>query len=154
MSSVKILPRNYWTINWWIHLRFPLRWWLRYTGLRQHVAASAYILFGITRNFIGYVKPTGINADRGITMVIPDDSGILFYVLNCNLYPQWLRLLGLIPAALFALVYVRVQSGFQAIFRIGISTVRCTSNHRSFVGNLFIYGWKNKVNWYFGEEGK
>jgi hypothetical protein len=84
----------------------------RYIGLRgQHVAASAYILLGITHGIsLAALSKAGINADRGVTMAMPMIPALLF-MFWCNLYPMWLRVLGIIPSILFLLVYVNVQLG-------------------------------------------
>lgn len=85
----------------------------RYTGLRgQHVAASAYILLGITHGIsLAALGRTSINVDRGMTMVVPMIPALIC-ILWCSLYPLWLRLAGLVPACLFTLVYINVQSGY------------------------------------------
>ena len=84
----------------------------RYTGLRgQHVAASAYILLGITHGIsLAALTKSGINFERGATMAIPMVPS-LFFMFWCNLYPMWLRVLGIIPIALCILLYVGIQSG-------------------------------------------
>ncbi len=94
----------------------------RYTGLRgEQVTASAYILLGITHGIsLATLSKTGINADRGITMVIPMIPAFIF-MFWCNLYPLWLKIAGLIPPMLFALVYINVQSG-QSYFGWALSS--------------------------------
>ena len=84
----------------------------RYTGLRgQHVAASAYILLGITHGIsLGALGRSTVNIDRGMTMVMPMIPALVF-MFWCDLYPKWLRIAGLIPIALFTLVYINVQLG-------------------------------------------
>jgi hypothetical protein len=84
----------------------------RYTGLRgQHVAAAAYILLGITHGIsLAALSRAGINADRGVTMVMPMIPALIF-MFWCNLFPMWLRVLGLIPCLLFAMVFIKFQSG-------------------------------------------
>lgn len=119
----------------------------RYTGLRaQHVAASAYILFGITHGIsLATLSKAGINADRGITMVIPMIPAFIF-MFWCNLYPQWLRLLGLIPAALFALVYVRVQSGLP-YFGWELSTGYAALQITEVLWGIYLFmDWKQQRN--------
>ena len=88
----------------------------RYTGLRgQHVAASAYILLGITHGIsLAALSKTGINAEREATMVIPMIPGLIF-MFWCNLYPLWLRVLGIIPSILFAQVYANVHLGDSSL---------------------------------------
>src|SRR6187399_3245825 len=83
----------------------------RYVGLRgQQVAASAYILLGITHGIsLAALGRSSINADRAITMVMPMIPALVF-MFWCELYPKWLRLAGMIPSLLFALVYVNVSS--------------------------------------------
>jgi heme A synthase len=84
----------------------------RYTGLRgQHVAASAYILLGITHGIsLAALSRAGINPDREATMAMPMIPA-LFFMFWCNLYPMWLRLSAVVPVILFTLVYVHVHSG-------------------------------------------
>jgi hypothetical protein len=84
----------------------------RYTGLRgQHVAASAYILMGIAHGIsLASLSRASINVDRGMTMVIPMIPALIF-IFWCNLYPLWLRILGLLPIVFFTLVFINVQLG-------------------------------------------
>lgn len=79
----------------------------RYTGLRgQQVAASAYILLGITHGIsLAALSRAGINVDREASMAMPMIPALIF-MFWCSLYPGWLKLLGLVPSALFALVVV------------------------------------------------
>ena len=84
----------------------------RYVGLRgQQVAASAYILLGITHGIsLAALSRSGINLDREATMAMPMVPGLLF-MFWCNLYPKWLRGLSIIPIILFTWIYINVQSG-------------------------------------------
>lgn len=84
----------------------------RYTGLRgQQVAASAFILLGITHGIsLAALSKTGINLDREATMAMPMIPALI-YMFWCSLFPLWLRLLGIIPSLFFVLVYVHVHSG-------------------------------------------
>ncbi|ULQ51986.1 hypothetical protein [Flavihumibacter fluvii] len=84
----------------------------RYTGLRgQHVAASAYILLGITHGIsLAALSKAGINADREATMAMPMIPALIF-MFWCNLFPVWLRLLAIIPIILFSFVYINVHLG-------------------------------------------
>lgn len=84
----------------------------RYTGLRgQQVAASAYILLGITHGIsLAALGKAGINVEREATMVMPMIPALLF-MFWCNLFPMWVRVLGIIPSVLFTLVYVYVHQG-------------------------------------------
>ena len=84
----------------------------RYIGLRgQQVAASACILLGITHGIsLAAISTTGINPDREMTMAMPMIPALIF-MFWCSLYPMWLRLLGVIPSILFALVYTHVHLG-------------------------------------------
>ncbi|MBK9730438.1 MAG: hypothetical protein IPO83_03980 [Chitinophagaceae bacterium] len=84
----------------------------RYIGLRgQHVAASAYILLGITHGIsLAALNKTGINLDREATMAMPMIPALLF-MFWCNLYPMWLRVLAIIPCILFSLVYANIHLG-------------------------------------------
>lgn len=86
----------------------------RYTGLRgQHVAASAYILLGITHGIsLAALSRQSISVDRGMTMVMPMIPALVF-VYWCNLYPLWLRLSAIIPIFCFTLVYINVLLGYS-----------------------------------------
>ena len=83
----------------------------RYTGLRgQQVAASAFILLGITHGIsLAALSTTGINADREATMAMPMIPALVF-MFWCNLFPMWLRVLSIVPIILFASVYVVVRA--------------------------------------------
>ena len=84
----------------------------RYTGLRgQQVAASAYILLGITHGIsLGALGRTSINVERGMTMVMPMIPALVF-MFWCRLYPTWLRIAGIVPIAFFVLVFIHVHQG-------------------------------------------
>ena len=84
----------------------------RYTGLRgQHVAASAYILLGITHGIsLAALSRAGINPDREATMAIPMIPA-LFFMFWCSLYPMWLKLSAIVPIVLFTAVYFHVHTG-------------------------------------------
>ena len=84
----------------------------RYVGLRgQHVAASAYILLGITHGIsLAALGRTSINAERGITMVMPMIPALVF-MFWCDLYPKWLRIAALVPIVFFTMVYIYVCYG-------------------------------------------
>lgn len=84
----------------------------RYTGLRgQHVAASAYILLGITHGIsLAALSSTGINADREATMAMPMIPALIF-MFWCDLFPKWLRFLALIPSIFFLTIYANVHLG-------------------------------------------
>ena len=82
----------------------------RYTGLQgQQVAASAYILLGITHGIsLAALGRASINVERGMTMVMPMIPALIF-MFWCELYPKWLRLAGVIPILFFVLVYINVH---------------------------------------------
>ncbi len=84
----------------------------RYTGMRgQHVAASAFILLGITHGIsLAALGKAGINAEREATMIMPMIPALLF-MFWCNLFPMWVRVMAIIPSILFTLVYVNVHAG-------------------------------------------
>lgn len=84
----------------------------RYIGIRgQHVAASAFILLGITHGIsLAALSKAGINAEREATMVMPMIPALLF-MFWCDLFPKWLRYLAMVPSILFALVFVHVHLG-------------------------------------------
>lgn len=84
----------------------------RYTGIRgQHVAASAYILLGITHGIsLAALGKAGINVEREATMAMPMIPALIF-MFWCSLYPFWVRVLSLIPSVCFGLVYMDVHLG-------------------------------------------
>ena len=84
----------------------------RYTGLKgQHVAASAYILLGITHGIsLAALSKEGINPDREATMAMPMIPALVF-MLWCNLFPKWLRIAGLLPSLFFLVVYTSIHTG-------------------------------------------
>ncbi len=84
----------------------------RYTGLKgQHVAASAYILLGITHGIsLAALNRVGINPDREATMAMPMIPA-LFFMLWCALFPKWLRWAGLVPGLLFLWLYADIHMG-------------------------------------------
>lgn len=84
----------------------------RYTGLKsQHVTASGFILLGITHGIsLGALSRTGVNADRGITMIMPMIPA-LFSMLWCDLFPRWLRVFSMVPILFFTITYLKVESG-------------------------------------------
>src|SRR6188768_3592469 len=67
----------------------------RYTGLRgQQVAASAYILLGITHGIsLAALSREGIHVEKEATMAMPMIPALLF-MFWCRLYPSWLKILG------------------------------------------------------------
>lgn len=86
----------------------------RYTGLRgQHVAASAYILLGITHGIsLAALNKVGINADREATMVMPMIPALVF-MFWCSLYPLWLRVFSIAPCIFFAMFYINLNNGYS-----------------------------------------
>ena len=84
----------------------------RYVGLRsQQVAASAFILMGITHGIS--LAGSGVEAmitDKSITLIMPMIPSMVL-MLWCQLFPLWLRVMALTPALLFVYVYVAVLSG-------------------------------------------
>lgn len=84
----------------------------RYTGLKtQHVTASGFILLGITHGIsLGALSRTGVNADRGITMIMPMMPALVS-MLWCDLFPRWLRIFSMVPILFFTLTYIKVESG-------------------------------------------
>ena len=82
----------------------------RYVGLQgQQVAASAYILLGITHGIsLAALGRSSVNVERGMTMVMPMIPALVF-MFWCELYPKWLRIAGVIPILLFVLIYLNVQ---------------------------------------------
>ena len=84
----------------------------RYTGMRgQHVAASAYILLGITHGIsLAALGRASVNPERAMTMVMPMIPALVF-MFWCDLYPRWVRLAGIVPIAMFTLVYIKVIRG-------------------------------------------
>lgn len=84
----------------------------RYVGLRgQQVAASAFILMGITHgiSFAG-AGVESLSTEKSITLIMPMIPAMALMTW-CTLFPRWLRVAGLSPAVLFTIVYIRVLSG-------------------------------------------
>lgn len=84
----------------------------RYIGLRsQQVAASAFILMGITHGIsLAGSGVEALNTEKSITLIMPMIPAMVLMTW-CTAFPPWLRTLGLVPALLFTVVYVRVLSG-------------------------------------------
>lgn len=84
----------------------------RYIGLKgQHVAASAFILMGITHGVS--MSSSGLNnfnIERGIVIIMPMTPALLL-LLWCYTFPLWLRLLTLLPIFLFLYMYIDVING-------------------------------------------
>jgi hypothetical protein len=84
----------------------------RYTGLRgEHVAASAFILLGITHGLS--LASSGLedfNVEKGITMVLPMIPSLIL-LSWCSLFPLWLRASAIIPISFFVYVYITVING-------------------------------------------
>jgi hypothetical protein len=84
----------------------------RYTGLRgEHVAASAFILLGITHGLsLASSGLEGFHVEKGITVIMPMVPSLLLSCW-CFLFPRWLRVASVIPLCFFIYVYVSVISG-------------------------------------------
>lgn len=84
----------------------------RYTGIKtQHVTASGFILLGIAHGIsLGALSRTGVNADRGVTMIMPMIPALVS-ILWCDLFPRWMRILSLLPILFFTLSYLKVEAG-------------------------------------------
>lgn len=84
----------------------------RYAGLRgQQVAASAYILMGITHGIsLAALGPEGVDLAKEATMAMPMIPALLFMAW-CSLFPAWVRMLGLVPSLFFAGIYLSVHLG-------------------------------------------
>lgn len=84
----------------------------RYVGLRgQQVAASAFILMGITHGIsLAGAGVESLSTEKSITLIMPMIPAMAMMAW-CTLFPRWLRVVGLLPAVLFTIVYVRVLSG-------------------------------------------
>lgn len=84
----------------------------RYIGIRgEHVAASSYVLMGITHGIsLAALSKGAINMEREMTMAIPMIPALIF-IFWCSLFPVWLRALGILPIALFTCTYVCAHAG-------------------------------------------
>lgn len=84
----------------------------RYVGLRgEHVAASAFILLGITHGIS--MASSGMhdfNIDRGVAIIMTMIPALVL-VSWCSLFPRWLRWFGIIPGLLFVYMYISVMRG-------------------------------------------
>ena len=115
----------------------------RYTGLRgQHVAASAYILLGITHGIsLAALNKTGINADREITMAMPMIPSLIF-MFWCSLYPKWVKIAGLVPSIFFAMIYIHAQSG-EPYFNWALYSGYASLQILELVWGIYLYNdWK------------
>jgi hypothetical protein len=84
----------------------------RYTGLRgEHVAASAFILMGITHGLS--LASSGLeefNIEKGITVIMPMVPSMIL-LSWCSMFPTWVRIGAVVPVSLFTYVYLNVISG-------------------------------------------
>jgi hypothetical protein len=84
----------------------------RYTGLRGlHVAASAFILMGITHGVS--MASSGLNSfniERGLVIIMPMTPALIL-LFWCSLFPVWLRFAAIIPIILFLYMYQDVING-------------------------------------------
>jgi hypothetical protein len=84
----------------------------RYVGLRgQHIAASAFILLGITHGIsLAALGVESLNIEKGIGVVMPMiPAFLLMYWFKMT--PVWLRVLALISPAAFIITYIEVLNG-------------------------------------------
>ena len=95
----------------------------RYTGLRgEHVAASAFILLGITHGIS--LASSGLdqfNVERGLAVIFPMVPTFLL-IGWCSLFPVWLRLAPIVPMVFLIYMYVDVVQGgeyYSVIARLG-----------------------------------
>ena len=119
----------------------------RYTGLRgQHVAASAYILLGITHGIsLAALSSTGINPDREATMAMPMIPALVF-MLWCDLFPKWLRYLALVPSIFFAMIYTNVHMG-DKFFGWTLYSGYAALQVNELLWGIFLYrDWKKMVS--------
>src|SRR5688572_27831246 len=84
----------------------------RYTGLRgEHVAASAFILLGITHGLsLASSGLENFHVEKGITVILPMVPSLILLGW-CSLFPRWLRLAVVVPIVLFIYVYKDVIGG-------------------------------------------
>lgn len=84
----------------------------RYTGLRGlHVAASAFILMGITHGVS--MASSGLdsfNIERGLVVIMPMVPALVL-LFWCWLFPLWLRMAAIVPITFFLYMYVDVING-------------------------------------------
>jgi hypothetical protein len=95
----------------------------RYTGLRgEHVAASAFILLGITHGIS--LASSGLdqfNVERGLAVIFPMVPTFLL-IGWCSLFPFWLRLVPIIPLVFLLYMYVDVVRGgeyYSTVAKLG-----------------------------------
>jgi hypothetical protein len=95
----------------------------RYIGLRgEHVAASAFILLGITHGIS--LASSGLNqfhVERGLAVVIAIAPTFIL-IAWCSLFPVWVRLIPVLPFSFMLYVYIDVINGgeyYTVIMRLG-----------------------------------
>ena len=118
----------------------------RYTGLRgQHVAASAFILLGITHGVsMAALGLTNFNVERGVAVIMPlmPTVVLLFW---CTIFPLWLRLVACLPVLFFVYTYTQVVQG-GAFYD---SPLQCAYTALMVVENLWSYyiykDWKKEI---------
>lgn len=119
----------------------------RYTGLRgQHVAASAYILLGIAHGIsLAALSTEGINPDREATMAMPMIPALIF-IFWCDLYPKWLRVLGMVPSILFTVIYVDLHLG-NSILGWTLYSGYATLQVIEVIWGVYLFlDWKDSLN--------
>jgi hypothetical protein len=118
----------------------------RYTGLKsQHVSASGFILLGIAHGIsLGALSRTGVNADRGVTMILPMIPALISMIW-CDLFPRWLRVFSMVPILFFTLTYIKVESGesyFNWPLNFGFATLQIIE----LLWAIYIFkDWKKRI---------
>lgn len=84
----------------------------RYTGLRgEHVAASAFILLGITHGLsLASSGLESFHVEKGIMVIMPMVPSLILLAW-CALFPVWLRIAVVVPIGFFIYVYQDVIGG-------------------------------------------
>lgn len=84
----------------------------RYVGIKgEHVAASAFILLGITHGIsLASAGVESLNIEKGIGVVMPmiPAFALMFWL---SIVPLWLRLVAFISPISFIITYIQVLNG-------------------------------------------
>ncbi|MEZ5014782.1 MAG: hypothetical protein R2794_10870 [Chitinophagales bacterium] len=93
----------------------------RYVGIRgQHIAASGFVMLGIVHGIsAGSSIEGGINLES-VRLVIPLIPSVLLIAWS-KVFPNWLRILGIISAIPFIILYYSAWS--QGLFNVEIATI-------------------------------
>lgn len=82
-------------------------WYTRRTRSSVQLCADGYYTQGLS---LAALSKGSMNLRRRMTMAIPMIPALIF-IFWCSLFPVWLRMLGILPIALFTCTYVCAHAG-------------------------------------------